>query len=58
MSTVYYLYYLEGDKEKCIHIPASTELYALSEAKELVKLLGTDKWMVQRETKETIAKNF
>ena len=58
MSTVYYLYYIEDGKEQCMYIPLQTELGAVSHAKELVEILGTDKWMVQKETKETIAKNF
>ena len=58
MSTVYYLYYIEDGKEKCTHIPAQTELGAVMEAKELVRKFGTDKWMLQKQVKETIAKNF
>lgn len=58
MSTLYFLYYDKNGEEKCMYIPAQTELDAISEAKEVVKLLGTSKWMLQRKTVETIAKNF
>ena len=58
MSTVYYLYYDDNGKEECMHIASQTELSALTDAKELASLLKTDKWMLQKEVKEVIAKNF
>ena len=58
MSIVYYLYYDDNGKEECMHIPAQTELSALTEAKVLVSLLKTEKWMLQKDVKEVIAKNF